>query len=144
MWKFIRSSCLAFIGTSILLLPSVLPKSTLAQTPAPINSSIHNSHTKGSGIEGIVIISPISPIERPGVINYRPYEATITVLDEKGKTVTQFQSGPDGTFRVKLKPGIYTLRPESEINYPRAEEQKITVSKKEFTQIKINYNSGIR
>lgn len=144
MWKFIRNSSLAVIGTSIFLLPSVLPKSTLAQTPASINPSTNNPHTKGSGIEGIVIISPISPIERPGVINYRPYQATITVLNEKGKTVTQFQSGLDGTFRVNLKPGIYKLRPESETNYPRAEEQKVIVSKKEFTEVKINYNSGIR
>jgi hypothetical protein len=35
----------------------------------------------GSGIEGQVILRPISPIERPGMVNYRLYQATLTVLD---------------------------------------------------------------
>jgi hypothetical protein len=101
-------------------------------------------NAQGSGIEGQVIIRPLSPIERPGVINYRPYQATVTILDEKGGVVTEFQTGADGRFRVNLKPGEYVLRPESSRSRPRAPKQTVIVSKKKFTDVRITYDSGIR
>lgn len=97
-----------------------------------------------SGIEGQVSFGPTSPVVRPGMVNYRPYQATITILDEEGQTVTQFQSDVDGTFRVSLKPGRYTLIPESPGPRPHAAKQTVTVSEGEFTQVRINYDSGIR
>jgi hypothetical protein len=98
----------------------------------------------GGGIEGQVILRPLSPIERPGMVNYRPYQATVTVLDQKGQIVTQFQSGVDGRFRVNLEPGTYVLRPESARSLPRAPTQTVTVSVSKFTQVQITYDSGIR
>jgi hypothetical protein len=97
-----------------------------------------------SGIEGQVIIRPLSPIERPGMVNYRAYHATVTVLNEKGEIVTNFQSGPDGQFRVNLPPGTYILRPESSRSIPRAPKQTVTVSADTFTEVRITYDSGIR
>jgi hypothetical protein len=132
------------MATSILLVIIVLPQITPAQTPIDTNLSNKKPKTKGSGIEGIVTIGPIFPIERPGVINFRPYQATITVIDENGKVVTQFQSGEDGKFQVRLKPGVYLIRPESPNRFPAAEEQKVIVDKKEYTEVNIRYNSGIR
>ena len=98
----------------------------------------------GGGIEGQAIIGPLSPIERPGVANYRPYQASVTVLDQKGEIVTEFQSGADGRFRVNLEPGVYVLRPESSRSLPRAPTQTVTVSENKFTQVRITYDSGIR
>jgi hypothetical protein len=103
-----------------------------------------NPESISSGIEGQVIIRPISPVERRGVTNFRPYSATMTVLDESGRPLTQFRSGEDGYFRVTLAPGTYTLRPESPDRYPRAAEQAVTVSEGEFTHVCITYDSGIR
>ncbi len=104
--------------------------------------------TLGSGIEGQVSFGPISPVVRPGVrpgmVNYRPYQATITILDEEGQTVTQCQSDMDGKFRVSLKPGRYTLIPESPGPRPRAARQAVTVLEGEFIQVRINFDSGIR
>jgi Carboxypeptidase regulatory-like domain len=98
----------------------------------------------GSGIEGQVSFGPISPLSRPGIANYRPYQATIAILDEDGHTVTHVQSDADGTFRVSLKPGRYTLIPESPGPHPRAASQIITVFEGKFTPVRINYDSGIR
>jgi Carboxypeptidase regulatory-like domain len=103
-----------------------------------------NVQSQNSGIEGQVSYGPISPIARPGVNNSRPYQATVTVLDQNGQTVTQFQSNADGTFRVSLKPGRYTLRPEAPGTYPHAAQQVVTVSAGKFTQVRIYYDSGIR
>jgi hypothetical protein len=104
-----------------------------------------NQHdTLSSGIEGQISFGPISPVVRSGMANYRPYQATITILDEEGQTVTQCQSDVDGKFRVSLKPGRYTLIPESPGPHPRAARQTVTVTKGEFIQVRINYDSGIR
>ena len=97
-----------------------------------------------SGIEGGVIIRPINPIDQPGMANYRPYQATVSVMDQRGQTVTQFQSDLDGRFRLPLEPGTYTLRPESPGPLPYAAEQVVTVSEGQFTEVLITYDSGIR
>ncbi|MBI1744100.1 carboxypeptidase regulatory-like domain-containing protein [Candidatus Acetothermia bacterium] len=97
-----------------------------------------------SGIEGEIILRPISPVERPGMVNSRPYQATVTVLDANGQTVTQFQSDVKGHFQINLPPGTYTLRPESPSSHPFARQQTVTVSEKVFTRVLIAYDSGIR
>jgi hypothetical protein len=100
------------------------------------------------GIEGRVIIRPISPpispTVRPEGANYRPYQASVSVMDQRGQTVTQFQSDLNGHFRLPLEPGRYTLRPESPGPLPRASEQTVTVSEGQFTEVLIAYDSGIR
>jgi len=100
------------------------------------------------GIEGRVIIRPISPpispTVRPERVNYRPYQATVSVIDQRGHTVTQFQSDLNGRFRLPLEPGRYTLRPESAGPLPSAAEQAVTVSEGQFTEVLIAYDSGIR
>jgi hypothetical protein len=101
-------------------------------------------NVRGGGIEGQVIIRPIVPIERPGIVNYHPYQATVTVLDQNVHFVAEFQSSADGHFRVNLKSGTYVLRPESDRPFPRAPKQIVTVSENEFTQVCITYDSGIR
>jgi hypothetical protein len=58
----------------------------------------------GSGIVGQVIIGPLMGVERPGMTNYRPYQATIAVVSEHGKTVAEFKSDVNGRFQV---PGDY-------------------------------------
>jgi hypothetical protein len=98
-----------------------------------------------SGIDGLVTFGPTGPLARPGVVNYRPYQAVIAVLDDKGQTVTRSQSGVDGRFQVRLKPGRYVLCPEKPSGiYPRADRQLVNVSEGAFTSIQINYDSGIR
>ena len=96
------------------------------------------------GIEGQVITRPISPIEQPGTANYRHYQATVSVMDQWGQTVTQFQSDLNGRFRLPLEPGKYILRSESPGPLPQAAEQSVTVSEGKFTEVLITYDSGIR
>jgi hypothetical protein len=97
-----------------------------------------------SGITGQVVIRPVRPHATIGVPNSQPYQATIEVLDSTGRLVITFQSDSDGNFRVPLMPGKYLLRPQSGGPYPRASEQTVVVSPRNFTQVRINYDSGIR
>jgi len=98
-----------------------------------------------SGVEGHVTLSPICPGPvRPGQVCEQPYQATITVLDQQGRTVAQVQSDKDGLFQIALVPGVYTLRPESPSRLPRASAQSVTVSPSIVTRVSIQYDSGIR
>ncbi|MBA3947022.1 MAG: carboxypeptidase regulatory-like domain-containing protein [Herpetosiphonaceae bacterium] len=98
-----------------------------------------------TGIEGQVMIGPIRPVERPGIMNQRPHQATVTVVDQNGQPVAQVHSGTDGQFRIPLKPGTYIMRPESPGNYPRApQHQVVTVIQNRFTHVTLAYDSGIR
>jgi hypothetical protein len=100
--------------------------------------------SSSSGIVGQVTIGPLSPVERPGMVNYGPYQATISVLNQRGQTMTAFKSDVNGRFRVPLNPGMYTLHPESSGFYPHAMDQSVTVFEDQFTEVSITYDSGIR
>ncbi len=97
-----------------------------------------------SGIEGHIEIRPVRSVERAGVSNSVPYEATVTVLDGQGNTVNTFTSDAQGNFRIALPPGPYTLRPESPARYPRASTRSVVVAPRTFTRVDIIYDSGRR
>jgi hypothetical protein len=97
-----------------------------------------------SGIDGDVILRPVSPVERPGMVNQRPYEAMIGVANGAGQVVAEVRSDPDGRFRIILEPGRYVLHPASDAIYPQAPAQTVTVVRDKFTPVRIVYDSGIR
>ena len=97
-----------------------------------------------SGIFGQVLLGPLSPVERLGQVNERPYEATVQVLGADGQLVAEFQSRADGTFRLELPPGTYRLEPTPGPIYPRGEEQTVTVQVGSLTRVVVRYDTGIR
>src|SRR3954465_13872401 len=90
-----------------------------------------------SGIVSRGIIGPLMAVERPGMTNYRPYQATLAVLSQRGKTVAEFESDANGRFQVPLEPGEYILHPESSGSLPYAKDQAVTVYKGQFTEVSI-------
>ena len=98
-----------------------------------------------SGIRGIVLIDPICPVERPeSPCPDRPFEATIQLLDERGKLVSEAYSGTDGRFEIVVAPGTYTLHPVSDTAPPSDPDQTVAVEQRAFTNVTISYDSGIR
>lgn len=98
-----------------------------------------------SGIEGTVTIGPTCPVQRiDSPCPDRPYEATIVVLDSGRHLVAEGRSDAQGTFRVPLPPGTYTLSPQSLAALPYAAEQTVTVSPGRFASVHIQFDSGIR
>lgn len=97
------------------------------------------------GIEGLVLIGPQCPVQSledpcPDL----PYEATIEVRERNGGTVVEVRSGPDGSFRVGLRPGWYTLRPESGDPFPVAGSQDVEVLAGRYAQVMVGFDTGIR
>ena len=98
-----------------------------------------------SGIEGQVWIGPLCPVVQQGqACPDQPYRATLIVNSRDGKKIVQVQTDGAGRFKIPLGPGEYILHPESPNVMPFASEQTFTVEAGRFTQITVNYDSGIR
>jgi hypothetical protein len=98
-----------------------------------------------SGIEGQVLIGPTCPVVREGEeCQDQPYQATLTVNNPTGERIVQIQTEEDGRFKIPLQPGEYILHPESPNVLPFAGDQRVLVETGKFTQIIVNFDSGIR
>jgi hypothetical protein len=98
-----------------------------------------------SGVQGEVRIGPVSPVERPGVANDKPYVATLRIeRASDGTVVAVTKSAADGSFKVTLAPGRYVLEPVNGSPLPSAQPQQFTVSAGGFTTVRVEYDSGIR
>jgi hypothetical protein len=102
-----------------------------------------------SGVRGVATAGPISPVERPGVPNTRPLSnALITVQPAGGgQEIARTRTGRDGRFEIALSPGTYLLvplPPEPAARLPRAEPRTVRVQEGKFTEVVVEYDTGIR
>lgn len=119
----------------MLVLSALILTACSSVTPTPVNS----------GIEGEVFIGPICPVVRAEQeCPDQPYQAVITVNSPKGEKIVQVQTDEQGHFKIPLPAGTYILHPESPSTLPFASEQAVIVEDGKFTQVTINYDSGIR
>ncbi len=99
-----------------------------------------------SGVEGIVLIGPMCPVEIEGSpCPDQPFAATIKIV-QAGKEVDTVESGKDGRFRVLLEPGDYVLEPAGPNPGapPTGQPIPVTVKPDAFTQVTLHFDSGIR
>jgi len=97
------------------------------------------------GIDGMVLVGPQCPVQSlddpcPDL----PYASSIDVRVLGGGLVTSVRSGTDGVFRVGLRPGFYTLEPESGDPFPIAQSQDVEVRVDEYAEVTISFDTGIR
>lgn len=98
-----------------------------------------------SGVEGQVFVGPMCPVVQEGQeCPDQPYQATLTVLSPNGREIVQVQTDEQGRFKIPLAPGEYILHPESPDVLPSASDQNFIVEAGRFTEIVVNYDSGIR
>jgi len=97
------------------------------------------------GVAGLVLLGPICPVQTlEDPCPDEPYSARIQVLTASGAHVTTVRSGGDGRFRVGLRPGRYTLRPQSGDPFPTAADEEVEVAEGVFTEVTILFDTGIR
>ncbi len=103
--------------------------------------------TTGSGIEGITEAEPQCPISAPGAVcPPKPVSKTIAVLEANGNEVTRFTSAHDGSFRISVAPGRYTL---AEVvgtagTPPSLKPVTVTVPPGQFVHVALMFDTGIR
>jgi hypothetical protein len=110
----------------------------LGVSPAPVCDS---------GIQGRVILGPLCPVERPGMVCSRPLSATLRVDRSDGSFMATVHSDAQGRFALGVPEGSYTvvplqLRPNSNLPYGRS--VTVNVEAHAFTWVDIYYDTGIR
>jgi hypothetical protein len=126
-------------GNFALLLALLLMNGTL--------SSGESDSSRGTGIEGVVTVSPIrpGPIRKGSEVpNVGPLpSAVFSVANEKG-TVTSFTTDGEGRFRLSLSPGHYVVS-LAENRFPRpCGPFEIDVESGKMTNVEWRCDSGMR
>lgn len=101
-----------------------------------------------SGIRGLVTLGPTCPVQVEG--DPQPcsttYAATLEIHDQASdKLITTVASGADGHFEVRLAPGTYRIVPQvAEVLPIAAPLEDIVVAAGRFTEVQVDFDSGIR
>jgi hypothetical protein len=126
-------------------------------TPAPIGMgsphgrftlTIQPTPSTRTGIKGVAMEGPITPVSRPGVPNSQPLPNAVIMVEPAGggKVITQVVADSQGRFQVLLPPGTYLLVPVAPKGQlvPRGISETVTVPAQGFAQVVVNYDTGIR
>ena len=100
-----------------------------------------------SGIDLLTMAGPTCPVQRQGQVCEKAISAQVLVQTTAGATLTTVQTGPDGTARVPLPPGIYRVAGQGGggASLPRPPiAETVTVKAGAFTKVRLNYDTGIR
>lgn len=100
-----------------------------------------------SGIEGLVTLGPICPVQSALLpCPDQPYQATLVFLDGQGHEAARTTSGADRRYRVALPAGRYTVLPLAPGSqpFPRASAVDAMVVAGFVTVVHIAYDTGIR
>jgi hypothetical protein len=109
-------------------------------------SSTGGTETGTAGIQGKVLLGPMCPVMRAGSpCPDRPIEADIVVTSPDGKTVATGHSDGDGTYRIPLPPGTYTVTAErTDGQLGAGKPVTVDVTAGTFVRLNLSVDSGIR
>lgn len=98
-----------------------------------------------TGLTGVVVRGPITPVCRVDVPCEAPFSASFTVQRD-GRRVAGFQSDASGQFTVLLTPGPYTVVPNADapVIVPAAQAKSVTVGDTGLTVVRLTFDTGIR
>ncbi len=99
-----------------------------------------------TGLTGVVMRGPVTPVCRVDVPCDAPFSATFNV-ERNGRRVTQFQSDATGQFTVLLAPGAYTVVPNTDapVISPASQMKSVTVADNGMlTVVRLTFDTGIR
>jgi hypothetical protein len=102
--------------------------------------------SSSTGLTGVVVRGPVTPVCRVDVPCDAPFSATFSV-ERSGRRVMQFQSDAAGQFTVFLAPGTYTVVPNSDapIISPSSQMKPVTVADNGMlTVVRLMFDTGIR
>jgi hypothetical protein len=102
-----------------------------------------------AGVKGVATAGPIRPVEVPGIPNTRPLQGAIMVIQPAGggAEIARAKTDSKGRFEIVLAPGSYRLvplPPNPQAVLPRAEPMEFKVAEGKFTELKVEFNTGIR
>jgi len=109
-------------------------------------ASAEPSPSTMTGLTGVVMRGPVTPVCRVDVPCDAPFSAAFNV-ERNGRRVTQFQSDAAGQFTVLLAPGAYTVVPNTDapVISPASQMKSVTVADNcMLTVVRLSFDTGIR
>ena len=141
MRRVVTRLALVVLATTLVLIVSGCaifdPEVSPSPSPGPLLSGIRGVVTLGPTCEGATRASPC----------IKPYRARLIFLDQNDDVVGEVVSGTDGTFELALPPGIYTIQPAPPENgdpFPVGQAMSVVVGEEEYTDVGVDYDTGIR
>lgn len=103
------------------------------------------SPTVTTGLTGVVLRGPITPVCQIQVPCDAPFGATFSV-EQNGRRITEFQSNADGRFTVMLASGVYRIVPgaDAPIMSPQSQAKTVEVLPVGLTEVRLEFDTGIR
>jgi hypothetical protein len=100
--------------------------------------------TPATGIYGTVHRGPITPVCRIDVPCEEPANVTL-VFTKLGRTIARVHTRPDGSYRIRLRPGRYSVRTTSTSVFERRPDPATaTVPRVGYRRINFFVDTGIR
>jgi hypothetical protein len=111
---------------------------------AQTSSSPEPSST-GTGIEGVITMSPSHPGPvRPGMTSTAPLANVPFTVDNQTGTVAEFMTDDQGRFRLTVAPGHYTVTRRNQGKIGRCGPFDVDVTNGQMTKVEWRCDSGMR
>lgn len=103
------------------------------------------SPTVTTGLTGVVMRGPITPVCQVDVACEAPFSAAFSV-EQDTRRVAEFRSDADGRFTVMLRAGVYRIVPAADapIVSAQAQAKTVQVGPVGVTRVRLEFDSGIR
>jgi hypothetical protein len=103
------------------------------------------SSTPTTGLTGVVVRGPITPVCRVDIPCDAPFSAGFSV-QQSGRRAGQFRSDANGRFTVWLSPGAYRVVPDSDapLIAPASQARAVDVGSVGLTSVRLEFDTGIR
>lgn len=103
------------------------------------------SSTPTTGLTGVVVRGPITPVCLIDVACDAPFSAGFSV-QQSGREVAQFRSDAEGRFTVWLPPDTYRIVPHADapLMAPASQARSVEVGRTGLTTVRLEYDTGIR
>jgi hypothetical protein len=121
---------------SVMAFAAVLVVAVAAVATAPAATQ--------SGIRGVVIKGPITPVCRAGTPCSAPAAGVVLLVVRNGATVARATTARDGSFRVVLPPGSYLIRLTKASVPGGMAPRAVRVRAGRFELVKLMIDTGIR
>jgi hypothetical protein len=140
-----RSSLRSRMRTQMTVLLSLALLITMTASGCPPGRT---SQSPESGVAGVSLVDAGCPTVRENrACPDKPMSAHLTVTPANSTTVVATaDTVPDGTFRIPLAPGTYTMTSTNMSGAPMPSSQPISfdVHDHEFTTVTVRFDSGVR
>jgi hypothetical protein len=113
---------------------------------AAISGCASTAPSPATGITGVVVRGPITPVCRVDVPCDAPFSAGFSV-ERGGRRISEFKSDAAGQFTVFLEAGSYTVVPDADapIISPSIQAKSVTVADTgQLTVVRLTFDTGIR